>query len=92
LVGGINFVLNVYFYLCLLIIHCGLPFFCIMYKLCVSLVMQLSREVLPNFYFLSPFLFMLSNLCEGFLVTPIVWEQRGVTLQPRHPRTAERTS
>jgi hypothetical protein len=36
--------------------------------------------VLLNFYFLSPFLFMLSNLWEGFLVTPIVWEQRDVTV------------
>jgi hypothetical protein len=47
------FVRNVYFLLCILIIHCGLPFFYIMYKLCVSLVMQLSKEMLPNF--LSPF-------------------------------------
>jgi hypothetical protein len=36
-----------------MIIHCGLPFSCIMFKHCDILVMQLSREVLPNFSFLS---------------------------------------
>jgi hypothetical protein len=45
--------LNVYSYLCILIIHCGLPFFYIMYKLYVPLVMLLSREVLPDFILLS---------------------------------------
>jgi hypothetical protein len=51
--------LNVYFYLCILIIHYGLPFFYIMYKLGVPLVMLLSREVLPDFFllFISIFLF-----------------------------------
>jgi hypothetical protein len=74
----ILFVRNVYFLLYILIIHCGLPFFYIMYKLCVSLIMQLSKEMLPNFFYLHIFC-MLSNLWEEFLVTPIVWEQWGVT-------------
>jgi hypothetical protein len=75
-------VMNVHYYLCILIIHCGLPFFYIMYKLYVLLVMLLSREVLPDFflYFLSPFLFLCGlSLWEGSLVTLIVWEQWGVT-------------
>lgn len=76
-VSGINFVLNVYFFFCIMIIHCGLPFFCIMYKLYGFLVMQLSREVLPNFSFcLHPS--MLSNLWEGYFVTPIVFGRNGV--------------
>jgi hypothetical protein len=40
----------VHYYLCILIIHCGLPVFYIMYKLYVPLVMLLSREVLPDFF------------------------------------------
>jgi hypothetical protein len=45
--------MNVHYYLCILIIHYGLPFFYIMYKLYVPLVMLLSREVLPDFSLLS---------------------------------------
>jgi D-alanyl-lipoteichoic acid acyltransferase DltB (MBOAT superfamily) len=51
-----------------------------MYKLYVPLVMLLSREVLPIFLLSISISFMLSILWEGFLVTPIVWEQRGVTV------------
>jgi hypothetical protein len=46
-------VMNVHYYLCILIILCGLSFFYIMYKLFVPLVMLLSREVLPDFSLLS---------------------------------------
>jgi hypothetical protein len=45
--------MNIHYYLCILIILCGLSFFYIMYKLYVPLVMLLSREVLPDFYLLS---------------------------------------
>jgi hypothetical protein len=45
--------MNVHYYLCILIIHYGLPFFYIMYKLYVPLVMLLSREVLPDFSLIS---------------------------------------
>jgi hypothetical protein len=38
-------VMNVHYYLCILIMLCGLSFFHIMYKLFVSLIMLLSREV-----------------------------------------------
>jgi hypothetical protein len=52
-VGWISFlfilVMNIHYYLCILIILCGLSFFYIMYKLYVPLVMLLSREVLPDF-------------------------------------------
>jgi hypothetical protein len=76
----IFFVRNVYFLLCILIIHCGLPFVYIMYKLCVSLVMQLSKEMLP-FFSVSMFYVCFSKLWEGFLVTLIVWVQWGVTAE-----------
>jgi hypothetical protein len=46
-------VMNIHYYLCILIILCGLSFFYIMYKLYVPLVMLLSREVLPDFALLS---------------------------------------
>jgi hypothetical protein len=75
--------MNVHYYLCIQIIHCGLPFFYIMYKLYVPLVMLLSREVLSDFflYFLSSFLFLCYlSLLEGSLVTFILWEQWGVTV------------
>jgi hypothetical protein len=42
-------VMNIHYYLCILIILCGLSFFYILYKLYVPLVMLLSREVLPDF-------------------------------------------
>jgi hypothetical protein len=42
--------MNVHYYLCILIIHCGLHVFYIMYKLYVPLVMLLSREVLRDFF------------------------------------------
>jgi hypothetical protein len=74
--------MNIHYYLCILIILCGLSFFYILYKLYVPLVMLLSREVLPDFflhYFLSLFLFI---CCLSFvgrvLVTFIVWEHWGV--------------
>jgi hypothetical protein len=41
------------FYRCSSIILCQLSFFYIVYKLYVSLVMLLSREVLPDFAILS---------------------------------------
>jgi hypothetical protein len=44
---------NVYYYLCILFILRGLSFFYIMSKLYVSLVMLLSREVLPYFVLFS---------------------------------------
>jgi hypothetical protein len=53
----ILFVQIVYFLLYILIIHSGLTFFYIMYKLCVSLVMQLSKEMLPNFFLSQYFLY-----------------------------------
>jgi hypothetical protein len=40
--------MNIHYYLCILIILCGLSFFYIMYKLYVPLVMLLSREVLSD--------------------------------------------
>jgi hypothetical protein len=46
-------VMNIHYYLCILIILCGLSFFYILYKLYVSLIMLLSREVLPDFALLS---------------------------------------
>jgi hypothetical protein len=46
-------VMNIHYYLCILIILCGLSFFYILYKLYVPLVMLLSREVLPDFALLS---------------------------------------
>jgi hypothetical protein len=45
--------MNVYFYRCISIILSQLYFFYILYKLYVSLVMLLSREVLPDFAILS---------------------------------------
>jgi hypothetical protein len=45
--------MNVHYYLCIFIILCELAFFYILYKLYVSLVMLLSREVLPDFAILS---------------------------------------
>jgi hypothetical protein len=42
-------VMNIHYYLCILIILCGLSFFYILYKLYVPLVMLLSREVLVDF-------------------------------------------
>jgi hypothetical protein len=55
--GGFPFffilVMNIHYYLCILIILCGLSFFYIMYKLYVPLVMLLSRELLPDFSLLS---------------------------------------
>jgi hypothetical protein len=42
-------VMNIHYYLCILIILCGLSFFYILYKLYVPLVMLLSMEVLPDF-------------------------------------------
>jgi hypothetical protein len=58
LLGWLDFlsfylVMNIHYYLCILIILCGLSFFYIMYKLYVPLVMLLSREVLPDFALLS---------------------------------------
>jgi hypothetical protein len=46
-------VMNVLSYRCILIILCQLSFFYILYKLYASLVMLLSREVLPDFAILS---------------------------------------
>jgi hypothetical protein len=46
-------VMNVHYYLCILIILRELSFFYILYKLYVPLVMLLSREVLPEFAILS---------------------------------------
>jgi hypothetical protein len=46
-------VMNVLFYRCILIILWQLSFFYILYKLYASLVMLLSREVLPDFAILS---------------------------------------
>jgi hypothetical protein len=46
-------VMNVHFYRCISIILYQLSFFYILYKLYVSLVMLLSREVLPDFAILS---------------------------------------
>jgi hypothetical protein len=46
-------VMNIHYYLCILFILYGLSFFYIMYKIYVSLVMLLSREVLPDFALLS---------------------------------------
>jgi hypothetical protein len=46
-------VMNVHYYLCILIILRELSFFYILYKLYVPLVMILSREVLPEFAILS---------------------------------------
>jgi hypothetical protein len=43
-------VMNIHYYLFILIILCGLSFFYIMYKLYVPLDMLLSREVLPDFF------------------------------------------
>jgi hypothetical protein len=53
-----------------------------MYKFFVSLVMLLSREVLPDFSLLSVFIsfLMLFKLVGRVFVTFIVWEQWGVTL------------
>jgi hypothetical protein len=76
----IFFVRNVYFLLCILIIHCGLPFVYIMYKLCISLIMQLSKKMLLFFFLSACFMYAFSKLWEGFLVTPIVWEQWGATV------------
>jgi hypothetical protein len=58
LLGWLDFlsfylVMNIHYYLCIMIILCGLSFFYIMYKLYVPLVMLLSREVLPDFALLS---------------------------------------
>jgi hypothetical protein len=70
--------MNIYYYLCILIILCGLSFFYIMYKLYVPLLMLLSREVLLDFSLLSVsifFLMLFKFWWEGYLVTFIVWEQ-----------------
>jgi hypothetical protein len=45
--------MDVHYYLCIFIIFCELAFFYILYKLYVSLVMLLSKEVLPDFTILS---------------------------------------
>jgi hypothetical protein len=51
--------MNIHYYLCILIILCGLSFFYIMHKFYVPFVMLLTREVLPDFlYFRSLFLFL----------------------------------
>jgi hypothetical protein len=55
-------VMNIHYYLCILIILCGLSFFYIMYKLYVPLVMLLSREVLLDFSLLSVSIFFLCCL------------------------------
>jgi hypothetical protein len=76
-------VLNVYFYPCILIIHCGLPFFYILYELCVPPVMLLLREVLPDFFIVlsvSISFHIFIKLWEESLITLIVWEQWGVTV------------
>ena len=49
-------VMNVLFYRCILIILWQLSFFYILYKLYASLVMLLSREVLPDFAIFSIFI------------------------------------
>jgi hypothetical protein len=46
-------VMNVHYYLCILIILCELALFYILYKLDVPLVMLLSKEVLSDFAILS---------------------------------------
>ena len=83
--GGLSYlcfylVMNVHYYLCILIIHCGLPFFYILYKLYVPLVMLLSREVLPDFAILSFSMCCISLVERFFLVSSIVWDQWGVTV------------
>jgi hypothetical protein len=45
--------MNVHFYRCISIILCQLSFFYILYKLYGTLVMLLSREMLPDFVILS---------------------------------------
>jgi len=74
-------VMNVLFYRCILIILWQLSFFYILYKLYASLVMLLSREVLPDFAVLS-FSMCCMSLVERFffLVSSIVWDQWGVTV------------
>ena len=57
-------VMNVLFYRCILIILWQLSFFYILYKLYASLVMLLSREVLPDFAILS-----FSMCCISFVGT-----------------------
>ena len=58
-------VMNVHFYRCNSIILCQLSFFYILYKLYASLVMLLSREVLPDFAILS-FSMCCMSLVERF--------------------------
>jgi hypothetical protein len=49
-----------------MITHCGLPFSCIMFKHCGFIVMQLSREVLPNFSYLHLILYItICGKCFG---------------------------
>jgi hypothetical protein len=55
-------VMNALFYRCILIILWQLSFFYILYKLYASLVMLLSREVLPDFAILS-----FSRCCISFV-------------------------
>jgi hypothetical protein len=45
--------MNIHYYLCILIILCGLSFFYIMHKLYVPPVMLLTREVVSDFSLLS---------------------------------------
>jgi hypothetical protein len=72
--------MNVHFYRCISIILCQLSFFNILYKLYASLVMVLSREVLPDFAILSFFMCCISFVERFILVTSIVWDQWGVTV------------
>jgi hypothetical protein len=60
-----------------MIIHCGLPFSCIMFKHFGFLVMQLSMEVLPNFSFLSSSFIIHNHLGGSVLVTSIVFGSMG---------------
>jgi hypothetical protein len=60
-------VMNVLFYRCILIILCQLSFFYILYKLYASLVMLLSREVLPDFAILS------FSMCSISFVERFFW-------------------
>ena len=73
-------VMNVFFYRCILIILWQLSFFYILYKLYASLVMLLSREVLPDFAVLSFSMCCMSLVERFFLVSSIVWDQWGVTV------------
>jgi hypothetical protein len=62
-------VMNIHYYLCILIILCGLSYFYFLYKLYVPLVMLLSREVPPDFALLSvsiSFLMLFKFCWKGF--------------------------